>query len=321
MQLEAVLERWRATRDPKLGALVIELAGAPDPAVVAPYDKLKPTALVTALLVALAPGAPLSSLVPVIDRVVRTARGSWPVVEQIAEMQPDPRLARLALALLQDFGALAHPSTKLWRRLLDVVEQHGDPSSIERLLALPAQETYVTSPERTSNIAKRLAKSSPLTDAQLAELEHETVRVSHDGRALLEAVYADPASDGAREVYADHLLGEGDPRGEFIQLQLQRAAGRTSPAGVKREAALLKKHAKTWLGSLAKVIGLPDAPSAVATELVVPVDAYRGVNFARGFVRRLPQLFVPANRSGIYDDPVWSTVEHVHALPRLTPVM
>ena len=43
---------------------------------------------------------------------------------------------------------------------------------------------------------------------------------------LLAAVYEDPASDAPRAVYADWLLDQGHPLGEFIQLQLARAKRR-----------------------------------------------------------------------------------------------
>ena len=55
-----------------------------------------------------------------------------------------------------------------------------------------------------------------------------------------------PDDDEVRRVYADRLLERGDPRGEFIALQL----GPRSDASARREAALLKAHGHTWLGSL-----------------------------------------------------------------------
>jgi uncharacterized protein (TIGR02996 family) len=64
---------------------------------------------------------------------------------------------------------------------------------------------------------------------------------------LYAAVYAAPADDAPRSVLADALQEAGDPRGEFIALQL---AGQGTP----REAALLRKHRKVWLGALAPAI-------------------------------------------------------------------
>jgi uncharacterized protein (TIGR02996 family) len=67
---------------------------------------------------------------------------------------------------------------------------------------------------------------------------------------LLAAIIADPDSRAARQVYADLLQEEGDPRGDFIATQLARSALKTR-AGVKallaREEELLKKHRKKWI--------------------------------------------------------------------------
>lgn len=53
---------------------------------------------------------------------------------------------------------------------------------------------------------------------------------------LREAVWADPESDAPRMVYADYLLQQGDPLGELIALQLDRA--RTGAPPSEREAEL-----------------------------------------------------------------------------------
>lgn len=87
---------------------------------------------------------------------------------------------------------------------------------------------------------------------------------------LLRAVYADPASDAPRAVYADHLCDQGHPLGEFILLQLARA--KTN----KRVAAKEKRiFDPTWW---------PDHP-VTAICGAVPYEATD-----RGF----PALFRPA---------------------------
>ncbi len=72
--------------------------------------------------------------------------------------------------------------------------------------------------------------------------------------ALLAAVYAKPADDALRQIYADRLNERADPHGEFITLQFQRANGTISAEGVRREASLLKKHRNAWLGPLAPFV-------------------------------------------------------------------
>jgi uncharacterized protein (TIGR02996 family) len=72
---------------------------------------------------------------------------------------------------------------------------------------------------------------------------------------LLAAVYASPDDETVRQVYADALLEVGDPRGEFMVLQLKRARGEAlTPAEEKQEASLQKKHVKAWLGPLYDVL-------------------------------------------------------------------
>jgi uncharacterized protein (TIGR02996 family) len=63
---------------------------------------------------------------------------------------------------------------------------------------------------------------------------------------LLEAIYASPHDQAAREVYADWLSDRGDPRGELIMLQLR---GR-DPA---RANEIVRAHGEEWFGMLARL--------------------------------------------------------------------
>ncbi len=78
--------------------------------------------------------------------------------------------------------------------------------------------------------------------------------VSFTTDALFAAVYAAPFADPTRAVLADHLLELGDPRGEFIMLQLAKARGTLSHAALRREKQLLEEHEQTWLGPLGHVV-------------------------------------------------------------------
>jgi uncharacterized protein (TIGR02996 family) len=74
--------------------------------------------------------------------------------------------------------------------------------------------------------------------------------VTDASAALLAAILADPDDDEPRRVYADHLSEHGDPRGEYIALQLARAKLADGDARVAeiaaREAELVKQHKKAW---------------------------------------------------------------------------
>jgi uncharacterized protein (TIGR02996 family) len=78
-------------------------------------------------------------------------------------------------------------------------------------------------------------------------------------RALEAALVADPDDRGSHMAYADWLAEQGDPRGEFISVQLALEDPRL-PAGQRkklqqRERALLRAHRADWLGPLAPLAG------------------------------------------------------------------
>lgn len=68
--------------------------------------------------------------------------------------------------------------------------------------------------------------------------------MSAEERALLDAVLADPDADRPRLRYAERLDRCGDPRGEFIRLQISRA-------NPERERDLLAAHFDEWVAPFA----------------------------------------------------------------------
>jgi uncharacterized protein (TIGR02996 family) len=75
--------------------------------------------------------------------------------------------------------------------------------------------------------------------------------------AFERALIADPHDRATASIYADYLMEQNDPRGEFMQVQIaleDESLSRAARAALKKqEAALLKKHEKDWLGPLAAV--------------------------------------------------------------------
>lgn len=69
--------------------------------------------------------------------------------------------------------------------------------------------------------------------------------------ALLRAVHDHPEDDAPRAAYAAALRAAGDPRGEFIELQLRYAEVAPPKAEAKRMQQLLKLHWRAWSGPLA----------------------------------------------------------------------
>jgi hypothetical protein len=87
-------------------------------------------------------------------------------------------------------------------------------------------------------------------------------------------------------VFADAMIELGDPRGEFVQLQLQRDA---SAVQRRREKELLAAHRRAWLGELQHII--------------------RRCEFERGFLASCE--LIPDNRElarRLAGRPAWSTV-------------
>jgi hypothetical protein len=92
-------------------------------------------------------------------------------------------------------------------------------------------------------------------------------------------------------VFADWLIERDDPRGELIALQHGRAAGRSTPAGLKRERTLLAEHGRTWMGELE------------------PVVAFTGFAFDRGFLYRCePRWRRLAAQPVLMTHAAWATV-------------
>lgn len=72
---------------------------------------------------------------------------------------------------------------------------------------------------------------------------------------FLEWIAERPDDDSLKQVFADWLLEQGDPRGELIVLQLRDHAGQASAQDRARSAHLIRKFGARWLGPLAKVMG------------------------------------------------------------------
>lgn len=117
---------------------------------------------------------------------------------------------------------------------------------------------------------------------------------------LFAAVVARPDDDLPRRVLADALSDEGDPQGELIVLQLERARGNDTKAGRARETKLLAQHRERFLDGLAQVVR--------------PV----GQQFERGFLSRAKlQQALPAHPLSRLLEEVQFTAEGVEGNAQL----
>jgi uncharacterized protein (TIGR02996 family) len=76
--------------------------------------------------------------------------------------------------------------------------------------------------------------------------------------ALEGTLFANPDDLASHMAYADYLAEQGDPRGEFIQVQLA-LEDEGKPAAERkrlqqREQELLDAHQREWLGGLAPAL-------------------------------------------------------------------
>src|SRR5437868_372408 len=90
---------------------------------------------------------------------------------------------------------------------------------------------------------KSAEKDDPFTGLALASSNLPTIT---EEEALLLAINADRSNDGPLQMYADYLTSRGDPRGEFVALQLRIARGEGTTQMEKMEADLWKTHRHQW---------------------------------------------------------------------------
>lgn len=267
--IPALLKLWRATWNPRVGRL-LETFGAAN---AGPLEDLplKKTdrSLRLAELARDAGDAARSSVLQSFEAFARDATGAlvWPAVEAWADIEPDPRVARMALRTLI---SLEHQLTgKLWRRLVGCVERHGDHGVRED--AQPYLTVLTTkgggwgfSVERVTNVLEKLALKRPPVDVDPTVLERleavarenpSPVPNREDASMMLAAIVAHPDDDTPRAVFADWLTERRDPRGEFIALQLARAHRKATPDERRREAALLASHRQALLGPFDGLVG------------------------------------------------------------------
>jgi uncharacterized protein (TIGR02996 family) len=86
-----------------------------------------------------------------------------------------------------------------------------------------------------------------------------------EGEAFEQALRVNPDDRAGWCAYADYLVEQGDPRGEFMQTQIaleDEKLPKTERAELqKKEKALLKKHEKQWVGGWARLLGTTSSDS------------------------------------------------------------
>ncbi|MGZ3452674.1 MAG: TIGR02996 domain-containing protein [Polyangiales bacterium] len=144
----------------------------------------------------------------------------------------------------------------------------------------------------TQPVASSSAEDEGVLEKIRARIGRPKAKPDVDPAALFAEVYAHPEADEPRAVLGDLLQQLGDPRGEFIALQLARAG--TNGKRTSRERELEETWARKWLGAL--------DPALLAG----------GIVFERGFLARCRYGGASAG-AATKGAPEWSTVTHVDA--------
>ncbi|HWG45625.1 MAG TPA: TIGR02996 domain-containing protein [Gemmataceae bacterium] len=150
--------------------------------------------------------------------------------------------------------------------------------------------------------------------------------------ALEAALVEDPDDLATHRAYADYLQEQGDPRGEFIQVQLALEDTERTPEErqelERRERELLDAHGRKWLGVLADELQLRpvDDPWGVFEVTEPPYE----IRFTRGWLNgivlrnnpfgygpRLSRLLPQASESRLLRELVLATVEKLIPSPLL----
>jgi uncharacterized protein (TIGR02996 family) len=291
--LEAGLSLWRRTRAGGLGQVVVAVGDLLD-------GEQRPL------------GGSAQQIVDAQLKLARTLRatelgrvlaaspiGNWAdrhrLIAALVKWPADPRLGHHALKLARLFPRDGY---SYFPPLSELLLSHGD----GLILELAAERGSQFTKEERDDLADRLRPLTPTSAQDTKRLERLLRAVTPTRRGdlgeLLAQVYARPADDALRAVYADALLEQGDPRGEFIQLQLRP---KLTPAERARMKALLGKHEQTWSRPLNAVLEGRKYERGFLVEGELP-----------GFWEEDPDLFP--------DSPVWSTLERVwFARPGIGP--
>ena len=233
--------------------------------------------------------------------ITKRTSGELVPAMKVARAWDDPRLSTQIIALLAALPFSGTRTRDVWRGVFEIAAAQRDPRFLALARSMPATWNVGADTKRFLN--NRLAEANEdvaevalpaEVDAELrafvAELAKSRPVMPANEESLLAAIYATPDDDGPRLVYSDWLQERGDPRGEFIALQLQPTRDATSE---KRMRALLKQHKKAWLGPLAPALG-------------------GDLEFRRGFVAKGTAKFRhqrDAEQHGA--SPAWATVEEL----------
>ncbi len=228
-------------------------------------------------------------------------------VSAIVARPADPRIESWMVAWLCEPTLTGTGGRTVAFDLLDALARARSPATMHRLAQLSPEtmqslrRTGAMTVERFAAVAAQVAASRP--SPALTQEQAELVRAlsaaaaalrppsTATAESLLSAVAAEPQTDSARWVYSDWLLERGDERGEFIALQLHRAAHGGAPS--QRERELSRRFSDHWLAPL------------------MPVLVKKHVAFERGFLSSCGVKPVTDAHRALIGHPMFATVTRI----------
>lgn len=228
-------------------------------------------------------------------------------LDALAAWPADPRLTDWALELIRSPPWTGLSTRPFWSRLFELIITQADGRAHQAIAPLvadyyPAVMTGRLGPWMRGRLGALVQRLPAPRAPVLAGPDEARIRTALAARAalppspkqaLLAEIAADLADDLPRLVLADLLTEAENPRGEFIALQLSRAAAGVGPeAAHHRESQLLRAHRAEWLGPLDRIISKPV--------------------FERGFLTRGDLGRKVPNVRPAIGDARWRTVERLH---------
>ena len=276
MTLDELLEIWRTTRSPRVADAIDRMTEGK--AITAKTIKARHQKWMA--LAEARSSADVGALVA--TDWSRTIGVQKDMIDTLLAWDDDPRIAQ-ALARFVETGAVySIAGRRLEILALRKLAELRDTRTLPRLRGVK-----LAKPELPVPIEQIEATPDTLDDATAAKIEALFVR-GGDEAGLLAAIYENPDDLASIQVYGDWLAERGDPRGEFIALQLAGEPGER----------LVEQHGRAWAGALD------------------PYFADHARIFERGFLAGGTLVaLLEAQLDEVLEDPAWRTVRTIDVRP------
>jgi uncharacterized protein (TIGR02996 family) len=271
--LDALLEAWRAHRHPALAELITDVGR--DAAQDLPPIQGRTRADFQDQWLDIANQRRAVDVPRLLERFRHPPWTMLPErLDRLIGLPDDPRIGVALAQFVLDMPVFSSVADSAWRALAQLIGRTSDVRCrplLEQRLAM--RDSFGVSDELTirpaiEKVLAELKNPEPIdlgllaaTRAALEALRSSGPRPTAATIApapgpkseaeLLAAVWSEPHDDGPRRVYADWLLAQGEPRGEFISTQLALSSGATLTAKQRTaERKTLKANLRAWLGPL-----------------------------------------------------------------------